>query len=86
MERLRSVASHCSIPDDEDLKLFRHLTEVKLKIERKRSFDERSLCGQDYLDGVHAPGPGRAGFNTPHSLASKSFESHRMVADATEAL
>ena len=86
MEGLRSVASYCSIADEEDLNLLKDLDKVKLKIERKRSFDERSLSGHDYLEGIYSPGPGRSGFNTPHSFASLSFESHPMVADAWFAL
>lgn len=40
---LRKVSSHCSIPDIDDFDLSRLLDKPKLNIERKRSFDERSL-------------------------------------------
>lgn len=91
---LRSVGSYCSVADADDLSLLRLLDKPKLNIERKRSFDERSLSdlsisnirGPDPLDGIHSPGAGRSGFNTPSSSAWHSFEPHPMVADAWDAL
>ncbi|XP_078447533.1 putative alkaline/neutral invertase D [Wolffia australiana] len=91
---LRSVGSYCSITDEDDLNLLRHLDKAKLKIERKRSFDERSMSdmsisnirGTDYPDGVHSPGPHRSGFNTPNSGIWHHFDTHPMVADAWDAL
>ncbi|CAA6668408.1 unnamed protein product [Spirodela intermedia] len=91
---MRSVGSYCSVTDADDLSLLRLLDKPKLNIERKRSFDERSLSdlsisnirGPDPLDGIHSPGAGRSGFNTPSSSAWNSFEPHPMVADAWDAL
>ncbi|CAA6675575.1 unnamed protein product [Spirodela intermedia] len=61
---MRSVGSYCSVTDADDLSLLRLLDKPKLNIERKRSFDERSLSdlsisnirGPDPLDGIHSPG------------------------------
>ncbi|KAI3859803.1 hypothetical protein MKX03_013678 [Papaver bracteatum] len=61
-----------------------------VKIERKRSFDERSLCSELSIGRAldfetHSPG-GRSVFDTPGSFARHSFEPHLMVAEAWEAL
>ncbi|EXB57731.1 hypothetical protein L484_006844 [Morus notabilis] len=91
---LRNVGSHCSISDNDDYDLSRLLDKPRLNIERKRSFDERSLSelstglGRvtlDGLDSAYSPG-GRSGFNTPASSARHSFEPHPMVGEAWEAL
>lgn len=91
---LRNVGSHCSISDMDDHDLFRLLDKPRLNIERKRSFDERSLselsiglsrAGLDNLDSSYSPG-GRSGFDTPASSARNSFEPHPMVAEAWDAL
>lgn len=91
---LRNVGSHCSISDNDDYDLSRLLDKPRLNIERKRSFDERSLSelstglGRvtvDGLDSTYSPG-GRSGFNTPASSTRHSFEPHPMVGEAWEAL
>lgn len=93
MGGLRNVSSVCSISEMDDFDLSRLLDKPKLNIERKRSFDERSLSelsiglarGIDNFETTNSPG-GRSGFNTPASSARNSFEPHPMVADAWEAL
>lgn len=91
---LRKVSSHCSIPDIDDFDLSRLLDKPKLNIERKRSFDERSLselsqgltrAALDNYGGTYSPG-GRSGFDTPASSTRNSFEPHPMVAEAWDAL
>ena len=91
---LRNVSSVCSISDNDDYDLSRLLDKQRLKIERKRSFDERSMselssglgrAGLDYVDSTYSPG-GRSGFDTPASSARNSFEPHPMVGEAWEAL
>ncbi|CAN1293822.1 Alkaline/neutral invertase CINV2 [Linum perenne] len=89
---LRNVSSTCSIPEMDDFDLARLLDKPRLNIERKRSFDERSLSelsiglgrGLDNHE-TYSPG-GRSGFDTPASSTRNSFEPHPMVADAWEAL
>ncbi|KAJ6360675.1 hypothetical protein OIU77_004649 [Salix suchowensis] len=93
MGGLRNVSSVCSISEMDDFDLSRLLNKPKLNIERKRSFDERSLSelsiglarGLDTYETTHSPG-GRSGFGTPASSTRNSFEPHPMVADAWEAL
>lgn len=90
---LRKVSSHCSISEMDDYDLSKLLDRPRINIERKRSFDERSLSelsiglakGLDNFEGAYSPG-GRSGFSTPGSTARNSFEPHPMVADAWEAL
>lgn len=75
--------------------LSRLLDRPKIKIERKLSFDERSLSelsitgnlrAVDSYDSLCSPGAGRSVLNTPNSSARNSFEPHPMVADAWDAL
>lgn len=90
---LRAVGSHSSLSEMDDFDLTRALDKPRLKIERKRSFDERSMSElstgytrQDsYLDMAHSPGS-RSMLDTPLSCARNSFEPHPMVAEAWEAL
>lgn len=91
---LRNVGSTCSISEMDDFDLSKLLDKPRLNIERKRSFDERSLSelsiglsrgGHDNYESTYSPG-GRSGFDTPASSARNSFEPHPMVADAWEAL
>lgn len=89
---MRNVGSVCSISDNDDYDLTRLLDRPRLNIERKRSFDERSLSelsiglGRAGLDG-HDNSPGyRSGFDTPASSARNSFEPHPMIGEAWEAL
>lgn len=82
-----------SISEMDDIDFSRLSDKPKLNIERKRSFDERSLSelsiglarGIDTFETTYSPG-GRSGFNTPASSTRNSFEPHPMVADAWEAL
>lgn len=91
---LKNVSSTCSISEMDDFDLSRLLDKPRLNIERKRSFDERSLSelsigltrgGLDNYETTYSPG-GRSGFDTPASSTRNSFEPHPMVADAWEAL
>ncbi|GAA0151161.1 hypothetical protein LIER_09941 [Lithospermum erythrorhizon] len=89
---LRNVSSHCSISEMDDDDLLKLLDKPTLKIERQRSFDERSLSelsiglsrGLDHYESAYSPG--RSGFSTPASSARNSFEPHPMVAEAWESL
>lgn len=91
---LRAVGSHCSLSEMDDFDLTRALDKPRLKIERKRSFDERSMSelstgylrqDSSILDMAHSPGS-RSIVDTPLSYARNSFEPHPMVAEAWEAL
>ncbi|KAG7593979.1 Glycosyl hydrolase family 100 protein [Arabidopsis thaliana x Arabidopsis arenosa] len=87
---LRAVGSHCSLSEMDDLDLTRALDKPRLKIERKRSFDERSMSelstGYSRHDGIHDSPRGRSVLDTPLSSARNSFEPHPMMAEAWEAL
>lgn len=86
------AGSHCFLSETDDHDLFRLLD--KPRLERQRSFDERSLSelsvglsrvALDNFESIYSP-RGRSGFDTPASSARNSFEPHPMVADAWEAL
>lgn len=95
---MRKVSSHTSMADaaaaaDFDLSLL--LDKPRLRIERQRSFDDRSMSefsisgnvrGIDGYDSVFSPGGMRSVLDTPLSSARNSFEPHPMVAEAWEAL
>lgn len=93
---MRKVGSQSSLVDPEDYDLSRLLDKPRLKIERKRSFDERSLSelsiggnlrGVDSYENMHSPAGGpRSGFNTPGSSCRNSFEPHPIIGDAWQAL
>ncbi|RZR88211.1 hypothetical protein BHM03_00015766, partial [Ensete ventricosum] len=92
---LRKVDSLASIAEAEDLDLSRLLDRPRLKIERKRSFDERSvseltasgnLRQVDSYDSVYSLGTMRSVLDTPVSPAPNPFDPHPMVAEAWEAL
>ncbi|KAG6481453.1 probable alkaline/neutral invertase D [Zingiber officinale] len=89
---LRKVGSYASIAEVDDLDLSRLLDKPKLNIERKRSFDERSMSelsinvrNLENYDSLYSPGV-RSGFDTPASSARHSFEPHPMIGEAWEAL
>lgn len=90
---LRNVSSHCSISEMDDFDLSKLLDKPRINIERKRSFDERSLSelsiglarGLDIYESSYSP-IGRSTLDTPASSARNSFEPHPMVAEAWEAL
>ncbi|XP_074572816.1 putative alkaline/neutral invertase D [Curcuma longa] len=89
---LRKVGSYASIPEVDDLDLSRLLDKPKLNIERKRSFDERSMSelsinvrNLENYDSLYSPGV-RSGLDTPASSARHSFEPHPMIGEAWEAL
>ncbi|KAL1219977.1 Alkaline/neutral invertase CINV2 [Cardamine amara subsp. amara] len=91
---LKDFGSHCSLSEMDDFDLTRALEKPRqLKIERKRSFDERSMSElstgyarhDSVLDMAHTPGS-RSIVDTPLSYARNSFEPHPMVAEAWEAL
>lgn len=90
---LRNVSSHCSISEMDDFDLSKLLEKPRINIERKRSFDERSLSelsiglarGLDIYESSYSP-VGRSTLGTPASSARNSFEPHPMVAEAWEAL
>ncbi|GER27541.1 neutral invertase-like protein [Striga asiatica] len=89
---LKNVSSHQSISEMDDYDLSKLLDKPRLNIERKRSFDERSLSelsigisrGLEYYESSYSPG--RSVLDTPASSARNSFEPHPMVADAWESL
>ncbi|KAL2497360.1 Alkaline/neutral invertase CINV2 [Abeliophyllum distichum] len=89
---LRNVSSHASISEMDDFDLSKLLDKPRLNIERKRSFDERSLSelsigltrGLENYESTYSPG--RSVLDTPASSARNSFEPHPIVADAWEAL
>ncbi|KAJ8560206.1 hypothetical protein K7X08_004264 [Anisodus acutangulus] len=88
---MRNVSSHCSISEIDDYDLSKLLDRPRLNIERKRSFDERSLSELSIglsrgLDHYESASPGRSVLDTPTSLARNSFEPHPMVAEAWDAL
>lgn len=91
---LKEFGSHCSLSEMDDFDLTRALEKPRqLKIERKRSFDERSMSElstgyarhDSILDMAHSPGS-RSIVDTPLSYVRNSFEPHPMVAEAWEAL
>ncbi|KAK4375276.1 hypothetical protein RND71_005953 [Anisodus tanguticus] len=88
---MRNVSSHCSISEIDDYDLSKLLDRPRLNIERKRSFDERSLSELSIglsrgLDHYESASPGRSVLDTPTSSARNSFEPHPMVAEAWDAL
>ncbi|XP_009803417.1 putative alkaline/neutral invertase D isoform X1 [Nicotiana tabacum] len=88
---MRNVSSNCSISDIDDYDLSKLLDKPRLNIERKRSFDERSLSELSIglsrgLDHYESASPGRSVLDTPTSSARNSFEPHPMVAEAWDAL
>ncbi|GFY85269.1 cytosolic invertase 2 [Actinidia rufa] len=90
---LRNVSSHCSISEMDDYDLSKLLDKPRINVERKRSFDERSLSelsiglarGLDMYENTYSP-VGRSTLDTPTSSGRNSFEPHPMIADAWEAL
>ncbi|GAA0176159.1 hypothetical protein LIER_29204 [Lithospermum erythrorhizon] len=88
---LKNVSSSCSISESEDFDLSKLLDKKILRIERQRSFDERSLSevsvglsrGLDNYDNAYSPG---RWVDTPASSARNSFEPHPVVAEAWDAL
>lgn len=88
---LRNVGSNCSISEIDDYDLSKLLDRPRLNIERKRSFDERSLSELSIslsrgLEHYESASPGRSVLDTPASSARNSFEPHPMVAEAWDAL
>ncbi|URE37648.1 plant neutral invertase domain containing protein [Musa troglodytarum] len=93
---LCKVEPQCSIAEADDFeRLSRLLDRPRVKIERKLSFDERSLSELsvtgnlrpvDSYDSMCSPGAGRSVLDTPVSLARSSFEPHPMVGEAWDAL
>ncbi|CAN4099930.1 unnamed protein product [Withania somnifera] len=88
---MRNVSSNCSISEIDDYDLSKLLDRPRLNIERKRSFDERSLSEVSIglsrgLDHYESASPGRSVLDTPVSSTRNSFEPHPMVAEAWDAL
>ncbi|CAL9778398.1 unnamed protein product [Musa acuminata subsp. burmannicoides] len=93
---LWKVEPQCSIAEADDFeRLSRLLDRPRVKIERKLSFDERSLSELsvtgnlrpvDSYDSLCSPGAGRSVLDTPVSLSRNSFEPHPMVGEAWDAL
>ncbi|CAH9109212.1 unnamed protein product [Cuscuta europaea] len=89
---LKSVNSQCSISEVDDYDLSKLLDRPRLNIERKRSFDERSLSelsialarGLDNYEPAYSPG--RSVLDTPNSWSRNSFEPHPIVAEAWDSL
>ncbi|KAI3844976.1 hypothetical protein MKX01_000064 [Papaver californicum] len=92
LSSLRSVNSHCSASEIDDYDFSKLLDKPRpLNIERKRSFDERSLSelsiGLSRGLDLETCSPGaRSAFDTPASSARNSFEPHPMVSEAWDAL
>lgn len=94
MSKIESVSSISTDIDDLDFTKLR--IKPRLNMERKRSFDERSLSelssvaanirGVDSYENLYSPGGVRSVLGTPASSARASFEPHPMVAEAWEAL
>lgn len=89
---LKNVNSQYSISEADDYDLSKLLDKPRLNIERKRSFDERSLSelsiglarGLDNYEAAYSPG--RSVLDTPNSWSRNSFEPHPIVAEAWDAL
>lgn len=96
MESLRRVESRSSVADTDDLDLSRMLDkQPRLNIERKRSFDERSLSELsisgnfrhvDSYESMLSPISTRSALNTPASSSRNEFEPHPMVFEAWDNL
>ncbi|KAG1369877.1 Alkaline/neutral invertase CINV2 [Cocos nucifera] len=96
MESLRRVESRGSVADTDDLDLSRMLDkQPRLNIERKRSFDERSLselsiAGNfrhvDSYESMLSPMATRSVLDTPASSSRNEFEPHPMVFEAWDNL
>lgn len=92
---LRKVDSRASITEVDDLDLARLPDRPRLKIERKRSFDERSLSEHlaggnlrqvDSIESIFSIGGPRSVLDSPASFGYHSFEPHPMIAEAWDAL
>ncbi|KAG6510806.1 hypothetical protein ZIOFF_028845 [Zingiber officinale] len=92
---LRKVDSRASITEADDLDLARLPDRPRIKIERKRSFDERSLSEHlaggslrqvDSVESIFSLGGLRSVLDSPSSLGHHSFEPHPMFAEAWDAL
>ncbi|XP_073013455.1 probable alkaline/neutral invertase D [Typha latifolia] len=92
---IKKVSSQSSITEADDFDLSKLLDKTRLKIERKRSFDERSMSelsisgnirAVDSYENIYSPMGLRSVFDTPASFSRNSFEPHPMVAEAWEAL
>ncbi|XP_042419820.1 probable alkaline/neutral invertase D [Zingiber officinale] len=92
---LRKVDSRASITEADDLDLARLPDRPRLKIERKRSFDERSLSEHlaggnlrkvDSIESIFSIGGPRSVLDSPVSSTYLSFEPHPMLAEAWDAL
>ncbi|XP_019157861.1 PREDICTED: probable alkaline/neutral invertase D [Ipomoea nil] len=89
---LKNLSTQCSISEADDYDLSKLLDKPRLNIERKRSFDERSLSelsiglarGLDSYEPAYSPG--RSVLDTPNSWSRNSFEPHPIVAEAWDAL
>ncbi|CAH2066843.1 unnamed protein product, partial [Thlaspi arvense] len=83
---IRAVNSLCSISemDDSDL-LALLLDRPRLKLERKTSYDEKSLNELSLYDSAYSL-DGRSGRDTPVFSIKDSFDPHPMVTEAWEAL
>ncbi|CAN8289960.1 unnamed protein product [Cochlearia groenlandica] len=81
---LRGVGSHGSLSemDSHDLAL----EKSRSKIERKRSFDERSMSELSTGYGLNNSPRGRSVLDTPLSYGRDPFEAHPMMVEAWEAL
>ncbi|XP_031113163.1 probable alkaline/neutral invertase D [Ipomoea triloba] len=89
---LKNLNPQCSISEADDFDLSKLLDKPRLNIERKRSFDERSLSelsiglarGLDSYEPAYSPGC--SVLDTPNSWSRNSFEPHPIVAEAWDAL
>lgn len=90
-EGIRRVEPLCSVAEVDDFEhLSRLLDRPRIKIERKLSFDERSLSELSgnlrLVDDMYSPASGRSVLDTPASSARDWFEPHQMIAEAWDAL
>lgn len=92
---LRKVDSRASITEAGDLDLARLPDRPRLKIERKKSFDERSLSEHlaggslrqvDSVESIFSLGGLRSALDSPSSSGYYSFAPHPMIAEAWDAL
>ncbi|XP_008781522.1 probable alkaline/neutral invertase D [Phoenix dactylifera] len=96
MESLRRVESRCSVADTDDFDLSRMLDkQPRLNIERKRSFDDRSLSElsisgnfrhTESYESMLSPMATRSVLDTPASSSKNVFDPHPIVFEAWESL
>jgi Alkaline and neutral invertase len=87
------VGTTTTAADADDFDLSKLLDKPRLKIERKRSFDERSFSELtinvrqlESYDSLYSPGYRSSGIGTPLSARGEVFDPDPMVGEAWESL